>query len=151
MDAIDRRILLALQENADISIAQLADKAGLSQTPCWKRVQKLEEAGVIMRRVAILAPEKLGLGLTVFVQVSMEALRATPEIARVVIGSTIVSALEALDVEGPISAFEIVAGYVGAAATKSTVLGLIIIALVLAFPLGIAGTAQRVWLPGREA
>ena len=69
MDAIDRRILLALQENADISIAQLADKAGLSQTPCWKRVQKLEEAGVIMRRVAILAPEKLGLGLTVFVQV----------------------------------------------------------------------------------
>ena len=69
MDAIDRRILLALQDNADISIAQLADRAGLSQTPCWKRVQKLEEAGVINRRVALLTPEKLGLGLTVFVQV----------------------------------------------------------------------------------
>ena len=69
MDAIDRRILLALQDNSDISIAQLADRAGLSQTPCWKRVQKLEEAGVINRRVALLTPEKLGLGLTVFVQV----------------------------------------------------------------------------------
>jgi Lrp/AsnC family transcriptional regulator len=69
LDAIDRRILLALQDNADISIAQLADRAGLSQTPCWKRVQKLEEAGIINRRVALLTPEKLGLGLTVFVQV----------------------------------------------------------------------------------
>ncbi|MDR3522574.1 MAG: Lrp/AsnC family transcriptional regulator [Acetobacteraceae bacterium] len=69
LDAIDRRILVALQDNADISIAQLADRAGLSQTPCWKRVQKLEEAGIINRRVALLTPEKLGLGLTVFVQV----------------------------------------------------------------------------------
>ena len=69
MDAIDRRILIALQDNADLSIAQLADRAGLSQTPCWKRVQKLEELGVITRRVALLSPEKLGLGLTVFVQV----------------------------------------------------------------------------------
>lgn len=69
LDAIDRRILLALQDNTDISIAQLADRAGLSQTPCWKRVQKLEEAGIINRRVALLTPEKLGLGLTVFVQV----------------------------------------------------------------------------------
>lgn len=69
LDAIDRRILIALQDNADISIAQLADRAGLSQTPCWKRVQKLEEAGIINRRVALLTPELLGLGLTVFVQV----------------------------------------------------------------------------------
>lgn len=69
MDAIDRRILQALQSNADISIAELADKAGLSQTPCWKRVQKLEANGTIIKRVALLAPERIGLGLTVFVQV----------------------------------------------------------------------------------
>jgi Lrp/AsnC family transcriptional regulator len=72
MDAIDRRILLALQDNADIAIAQLADRVGLSQTPCWKRVQKLEEAGVIVRRVALLCPEKVGLGLTVFVQIEAD-------------------------------------------------------------------------------
>jgi Lrp/AsnC family transcriptional regulator len=69
MDAIDRKILTALQENASIAIADLADKVGLSQTPCWKRVQKLEANGVIMRRVALVSPEKIGLGLTVFVQV----------------------------------------------------------------------------------
>ncbi len=72
MDAIDRRILIALQDNAELSIAQLADRAGLSPTPCWKRVQKLEESGIITRRVALLAPEKLGLGLTVFVQIEAE-------------------------------------------------------------------------------
>jgi len=69
MDAIDRKILIALQQNAGISIAELAERAGLSQTPCWKRVQKLETSGVIARRVALLSPEKIGLGLTVFVEI----------------------------------------------------------------------------------
>lgn len=69
MDAIDRKILTALQENANISIAELADRVGLSQTPCWKRIQRLEANGVILKRVALVAPEKIGLGLTVFVQV----------------------------------------------------------------------------------
>ena len=69
MDAIDRKILMALQKDATISIADLATKAGLSQTPCWKRVQRLEASGVIKKRVAILSPEKIGLGLTVFVQI----------------------------------------------------------------------------------
>ena len=69
MDAIDRKILRELQADASISIAELADRVGLSQTPCWKRIQKLEAAGVILGRVALLAPEKLGLGLTVFVSV----------------------------------------------------------------------------------
>lgn len=69
MDAIDRRILTALQEDATISIGDLANRVGLSQTPCWKRVQKLEAAGVILKRVALVAPEKIGLGLTVFVQI----------------------------------------------------------------------------------
>lgn len=69
MDRIDRRILSVLQERADISLAELSAIVGLSQTPCWKRIQKLEQAGIIVGRVAILAPEKLGLGLTVFVSV----------------------------------------------------------------------------------
>jgi Lrp/AsnC family transcriptional regulator len=69
MDAIDRKILTVLQADANISIAELADRVGLSQTPCWKRIQRLEHNGVIMKRVALVAPEKIGLGLTVFVQI----------------------------------------------------------------------------------
>jgi Lrp/AsnC family transcriptional regulator len=52
-----------------LSIAEVADRVGLSQTPCWKRIQRLESEGIIERRVALLNPEKLGLGLTVFVSV----------------------------------------------------------------------------------
>jgi Lrp/AsnC family transcriptional regulator len=69
MDLIDRRILDLLQADATLSIAEIADRVGLSQTPCWKRIQRLEAQGVIERRVALLNPEKLGLGLTVFVSV----------------------------------------------------------------------------------
>ena len=69
MDAIDRKILTVLQSDANISIAELADRVGLSQTPCWKRINKLEAAGVIQRRVAIVDPDKIGMGLTVFVSV----------------------------------------------------------------------------------
>lgn len=69
MDRFDRKILSLLQEDATLSLAEVADKVGLSQTPCWKRIQKLQQQGVILRRVAILAPEKVGLGLTVFVQI----------------------------------------------------------------------------------
>jgi Lrp/AsnC family transcriptional regulator len=69
MDAIDRKILTVLQDDTTIAIGDLANKVGLSQTPCWKRVQKLEAAGVILKRVALIAPEKIGLGLTVFVQI----------------------------------------------------------------------------------
>ena len=69
MDSIDRKILYHLQQDADVSIAELAERVGLSQTPCWKRIQKLEQSGVIVKRVALVSPEALGLGLTVFVQV----------------------------------------------------------------------------------
>jgi Lrp/AsnC family transcriptional regulator len=69
MDAIDRKILDLLQRDATHSIADVAERVGLSQTPCWKRIQRLEAQGVIERRVALLNPEKLGLGLTVFVSV----------------------------------------------------------------------------------
>ncbi|WP_334163011.1 Lrp/AsnC family transcriptional regulator [Phenylobacterium sp.] len=69
LDAIDRRILRELQADATVAIADLAERVGLSQTPCWKRVKRLTEAGVIARRVALLDPEKLDLGLAVFVSV----------------------------------------------------------------------------------
>jgi Lrp/AsnC family transcriptional regulator len=69
MDAIDRKILAVLQDNASVPIAELANRVGLSQTPCWKRVQRLESTGVITKRVALVAPEKIGLKLTVFVQI----------------------------------------------------------------------------------
>jgi Lrp/AsnC family transcriptional regulator len=69
MDSIDRKILTALQADATISVAELADRVGLSQTPCWKRIRRLETTGVIEKRVALLNPEKLGLGVTVFVSV----------------------------------------------------------------------------------
>ena len=69
MDNIDRKILDLLQRDATLSIAEIGERVGLSQTPCWKRIQRLEAEGVITGRVALLAPEKLGLGLTVFVSV----------------------------------------------------------------------------------
>jgi len=69
MDAIDRKILIELQRDATISVAELASRVGLSQTPCWKRVQRLEEDGVILKRVALVSPEQIGLGLTVFVSI----------------------------------------------------------------------------------
>jgi Lrp/AsnC family transcriptional regulator len=69
MDDIDLGILDLLQQDAGLSIAQVSERVGLSPTPCWKRIQRLEAAGVIEKRVALLNPEKLGLGITVFVTV----------------------------------------------------------------------------------
>jgi Lrp/AsnC family transcriptional regulator len=77
MDEIDRKLLALLQEDASLSLAQLAERVGLSSTPCWKRVQKLETAGVLTRRVALVAPEKVGIGLIVFV--AIEAADHSPE------------------------------------------------------------------------
>ncbi|HMK91005.1 MAG TPA: Lrp/AsnC family transcriptional regulator [Methylocystis sp.] len=69
MDSTDLKILAALQEDASLSIAEIGVRVGLSQTPCWKRIQRLEADGVITRRVALLSEEKLGLGLCVFVSI----------------------------------------------------------------------------------
>lgn len=69
LDGIDRRILRELQRDATIAIAELAQVVGLSQTPCWKRIKRLTDAGVITKRVALLDREKLELGLVVFVSV----------------------------------------------------------------------------------
>lgn len=67
MDLIDRKIIALLQQDATMPIAQIADRVALSQTPCWKRIQKLEQRGVIKGRVALVDPKAIGLGLTVFV------------------------------------------------------------------------------------
>ena len=69
MDAIDRKILAVLQEDAALSVADISQRVGLSSTPCWKRIQRLEADGVITKRVALVDPAKLGLGVTVFVSV----------------------------------------------------------------------------------
>jgi Lrp/AsnC family transcriptional regulator len=69
LDAFDLKLLRELQRDAAQPLAELAAKVGLSPTPCWRRIQKLEEAGVIRRRVAILNRERLNLGVTVFIAV----------------------------------------------------------------------------------
>jgi len=58
-----------LQEDASLSLAQIAHRVGLSQSPCWKRIQRLEKNGIILRRVALINPESIGMGLTVFVSI----------------------------------------------------------------------------------
>lgn len=72
IDSTDRKILRILQENAAISNVNLARRVGLSPSPCLRRVQQLDEAGVTRRRVTLLEPAAVGLGVSVFVQVSLE-------------------------------------------------------------------------------
>jgi len=69
MDRIDRKILALLQEDASLPVAAIADQVGLSPTPCWRRIQKLENDGFILKRVTLLSPAKLNVGVTVFVLV----------------------------------------------------------------------------------
>jgi Lrp/AsnC family transcriptional regulator len=69
LDRTDIRLLQLLQEDASLSIAQLADAVALSTNACWRRVKQLEEAGVIRRRVALLDADLLGCGITVFVAI----------------------------------------------------------------------------------
>ena len=72
MDAIDRKILAVLQEDASLSVAEIGSRVGLSSTPCWKRIQRLEADRVIERRVAVVDQAKIGLGITVFVSVETD-------------------------------------------------------------------------------
>lgn len=69
MDRTDYRILEILQQDASISVAEIAARVNLSQTPCWRRIQKMETDGVIQRRVAIVDPDLIGLDLTFFVAI----------------------------------------------------------------------------------
>jgi Lrp/AsnC family transcriptional regulator len=70
-DAFDLKILAELQRDADQSMQELGDKVGLSHTPCWRRVKRLEEQGVIRRRVTLLNAEQLRVAVTVFVNVTL--------------------------------------------------------------------------------
>ena len=67
LDSIDLKILDLLQTDASQSISEIADRVHLSQNACWRRIKQLEESGVIKKRVALLDPAKLGVGVTVFV------------------------------------------------------------------------------------
>ncbi len=69
MDAIDRKILAVLQENAALSVAEIGSRVGLSSTPCWKRIQRLESEGVIQKRVALVDQDRIGLGVSIFVSI----------------------------------------------------------------------------------
>src|SRR5579885_2751532 len=92
LDAIDRKILMVLQEDASLSVAEIGDRVGLSSTPCWKRIQRMEAEGIITKRVALVDQTKIGLGITVFVSVESsdhseawlkrfaEAVSAMPEV-----------------------------------------------------------------------
>ena len=66
LDSVDARILDLIQNDAGLSVAEVAERVGLSSSPCWRRIKRLEDAGVIQRRVTILDREKLGLGFEVY-------------------------------------------------------------------------------------
>jgi Lrp/AsnC family transcriptional regulator len=69
MDATDRKILAVLQDDAALSVADIGQRVGLSSTPCWKRIQRLEAEGVIVKRVALVDQDRIGLGISVFVSI----------------------------------------------------------------------------------
>jgi len=79
IDAMDRKILRLLQDDAMLSLQEISREIGLSQTPCWKRIQRLLADRIIDRRVAILSPEALGLNLTVFL--ALECAQTDPDAA----------------------------------------------------------------------
>lgn len=76
-DAIDRRILEALQRDSELPVAELAQRLGLSTSSCWRRIQRLRDEKVILRNVALVDPKRVNLGVTVFV--SIKTSRHTPE------------------------------------------------------------------------
>ncbi len=71
-DENDRKILMALQEDATISLERLAERLSLSTNACWRRVKRLEGENIIERRVALVSPEAVGLNVTVFVSVKTD-------------------------------------------------------------------------------
>ena len=70
LDRMDRKILDILQKDCTLPVAEIGKQIGLSTTPCWRRIQKLEEQGVIQRRVAVLDAKKVNVGVTVFVSIT---------------------------------------------------------------------------------
>ena len=83
LDRFDRDILALLQQDASLSAAEIGVRVGLSQSPCWRRINRLEEAGLITRRVALLDRHRLGLDVLVFAMIKLNAhgRRSLPEFA----------------------------------------------------------------------
>jgi Lrp/AsnC family transcriptional regulator len=73
LDRFERRILSALQEDSSRSTAEIAEIAGLSPSPCWRRIDRLQQEGVIVRRVALVDRRKVGLNVQIFAQVKLNA------------------------------------------------------------------------------
>ncbi len=73
MDNIDKQILSALQKNATIPLSELSKKIGLSTTPCWNRIRKMEEEGIIKSRVTVINKDKINLNITVFLSISVSS------------------------------------------------------------------------------
>ena len=73
LDAYDKRILELLQEDASLATAEIAERVGLSQSPCWRRIQRLKEEGVIRCQVTLLDRRKIGLNAQIFAQVKLNA------------------------------------------------------------------------------
>lgn len=73
LSPIDRKILRLLQHNADLSAAEIAEKVELSQSPCWRRIHRMQQEGLIERKVALLNPALLGFSITVFVNIKLSA------------------------------------------------------------------------------
>lgn len=69
LDSLDLAILHELQTDCARSVQEIGEQVGLSQSPCWRRIRRLEQLGVLGRRVALVAPDKVGLGVTVFVTI----------------------------------------------------------------------------------
>jgi Lrp/AsnC family transcriptional regulator len=69
IDRLDRQILRLISADASLSLAEIAAQVGLTPTPCWKRIRRMEETGIILRRVAVIDPAKIGLPVSVFVEV----------------------------------------------------------------------------------
>ncbi|MDE7952147.1 MULTISPECIES: Lrp/AsnC family transcriptional regulator, partial [Gammaproteobacteria] len=73
LDIYDQRILALLQEESSLSTAEIAERIGLSQSPCWRRIQRLKEEGVIRKQVTLLDRKKIGLNTQVFAQIKLNA------------------------------------------------------------------------------
>jgi DNA-binding Lrp family transcriptional regulator len=71
LDAVDAKILDLIQHDAALSVAEIAERVGLSSSPCWRRIKRLEDAGIIRGRVTILDREKLGLGFEVYAEIKL--------------------------------------------------------------------------------
>ena len=96
MDAIDRKILAVLQDNAALSVAEIGSRVGLSSTPCWKRIQRLEAEGVVQKRVALVDQDKLGKALFALSEEDPTFQVKTDEET----GQTVISGMGELHLEG---------------------------------------------------